>query len=49
MDSDDEMLAQLFMEEENTAAVRRHQQQLMLASLLRLRQPIVALARRFKG
>jgi hypothetical protein len=49
MNSDDEMLAQLFMEEENTAAVWRHQQQLMLASLLRLRQPIVALAAPRRG
>jgi hypothetical protein len=35
-DNDNELLAQLFVEEENTATVRRHQQQSMLASLLRL-------------
>jgi hypothetical protein len=45
----DKMLAQLFMEVENTAAVRRHQHQLMLASVLRLRQPIVALAAPRRG
>jgi hypothetical protein len=44
MDIDDEMLAQLFMQEENTVDIRRHQQQLMLASLIRLRQLILALA-----
>jgi hypothetical protein len=37
MDSDGEMLVQLFMEEENNVAVRRHQLQMMLASLLCLR------------
>jgi hypothetical protein len=49
MDSDYEMLTQLFMEEDNTAAVQRDQLQLMLASLLRPRQPIVALVAPRRG
>jgi hypothetical protein len=44
MDKDDEMLVQLFMEEENTAAVR-WQQQLIVTSLLAGR----ASMRRFKA
>ncbi|XP_071679977.1 uncharacterized protein [Lolium perenne] len=37
MDSDGEMLVQLFMEEENNVAVRRHQQQMMLKCTAALR------------
>jgi hypothetical protein len=44
MDSDNEMLVQMFMEEENTVAIQWRQQRLMLVSLLHLRQPILALA-----
>jgi hypothetical protein len=37
------------MEEENTTTIRRHQRQLMLVSLLRLRQPILALTMPRRG
>ena len=44
MDNDDEMLVQLFMEEESIDAVRR-QQQLILTSFLRVSQPFMAVYR----
>jgi hypothetical protein len=45
MDNYDEMLVQLFMEEESIAVVRR-QQQLILTSFLRVSQPFMAVYRR---
>jgi hypothetical protein len=46
MDSNDEMLVQLCMEEESTAAVRR-QQLLILTSFLRVHRPFVAIVFNF--
>ncbi|KAK1602355.1 hypothetical protein QYE76_037440 [Lolium multiflorum] len=46
MDSDDEMMVQLFTEEQNSEAVRRQQQQLILTSMLRVRQPLFLVPRR---
>jgi hypothetical protein len=47
MDIDEEMLVQLFMQEENTTAVRRQQQNhLILTSPLRVRQPFLVVPRR---
>ncbi|KAK1679265.1 hypothetical protein QYE76_040113 [Lolium multiflorum] len=46
MDSDDEMMVQLFTEERNDEAVQRQQQQLILTSMLRVRQPFFVVHRR---
>jgi hypothetical protein len=45
MDSDDEMMVQLFTEEQSDEAVRQQQQQLILTSMLRVRQPFFAVPR----
>jgi hypothetical protein len=44
MDIDDEMMVQLFTEEQNAEAVR-WQQKLIMTSLLRVRQPLFGLPR----
>jgi hypothetical protein len=41
MHNDDEMMTQLFMEEEANATAERQQQRLMLANLLRLLQHLL--------
>nr|XP_051190903.1 uncharacterized protein LOC127304246 [Lolium perenne] len=46
MDSDNEMMVQLFTEEQNAAAVRRQQQQLIPTSFLCIRQPLFGVPRR---
>ncbi|XP_071681603.1 uncharacterized protein [Lolium perenne] len=46
MDSDDEMMVQLFTEEQNAQAVRRQQQQLILTNMLRVLQPLFVMPRR---
>ncbi|KAK1653322.1 hypothetical protein QYE76_071127 [Lolium multiflorum] len=45
-DSDDEMMVQLFTEEQNAQVVRRQQQQLILTNMLRVRQPFFVVPRR---
>jgi hypothetical protein len=44
MFNDDEMIAQLFMQEEANSTSERQQQLLMLANLLRLRQHLLAIS-----
>jgi hypothetical protein len=46
MDSDDEMMMQLFTEEQNATVVRRQHHQLILMSFLRVRQPLFGVPRR---
>ncbi|KAK1596770.1 hypothetical protein QYE76_000124 [Lolium multiflorum] len=46
MDIDDETMVQLFTEEQNAQAVRRQQHQLILASMLHVRQPFFVVPRR---
>ncbi|XP_051190436.1 uncharacterized protein [Lolium perenne] len=46
MDSDDEMMMQLFTEEQNAQAVRRQHQQLILTNMLRVCQPFFVVPRR---
>ncbi|XP_071680226.1 uncharacterized protein [Lolium perenne] len=45
MDSDDEMMVQLFTEEQSAQDVRRQQHQLILTNMLRVRQPFFAVPR----
>jgi hypothetical protein len=46
MDIDDEKMVQLFTEEQNAQDVRRQQQQLILTTMLRIRQPFFVVPRR---
>ncbi|XP_051210928.1 uncharacterized protein [Lolium perenne] len=46
MDSDDEMMVQLFTEDQDAQTVRRQQQQLILTNMLRVRQPFFVVPRR---
>jgi hypothetical protein len=46
MDNDDEMMVQLFTEEQNVEAIRRQNQQLILTSLLLIHQPLFGVPRR---
>jgi hypothetical protein len=45
MDSDDEMMVQLFTEEQNAEDVRRQQHPLILTSMLRVRRPFFVVPR----